>query len=103
MWTNGWTPFMRAALKGKAPLGAVFRGPTEQEIPLPGVSSETCGSLELRTGFAAASQLRQEVAANGGEEVIGRERGLLEEPVHDFETRRRAERHGDRDGAVQLD
>src|SRR4029453_15216580 len=77
-------------------------GALEEQLALASVSRERCSALELRPRFVDAPELCEEVGAHGGQEVVTRERPLRRQRVDELETRRRTERHRERDCAVQL-
>ncbi len=63
---------------------------------------ERGGALELRARLVVAAELREQVAAHGRQQVVAAQRRLASERVDQLERRLRAERHPDRDRAVEL-
>jgi hypothetical protein len=59
-------------------------------------------ALELRARLVEAAELGEEVAAHARQQVVALERRLRGQRVDELEAGRRAERHRDRDRAVQL-
>ena len=61
------------------------------------------GALKLWLCLGEAAHLEQKVPTHARQEVVGLERRLRHELVDQLQTRRRTERHRDRDCAIQLD
>src|SRR5437867_3532414 len=77
-------------------------GALEEQRALARVAREPRRALELRPGLVRAAEPGEEVAPHGRQEVIALERGLRGQGIDDLESRRRTERHGVRDRAIQL-
>src|ERR1700730_6546107 len=76
--------------------------PVEQKVTFARVARQGGGALELQLGLGEAAELEEEVTANTGQEVVGLERRLRDERVHDLEARGGTGCHRDRDCAIQL-
>src|SRR6266516_1739541 len=79
-----------------------YRGAFEEQGALAFVVGERCSTLELLTCLVQAAELGQEVAADAWQEVVTLQRRVRGERVDELQARGRAERHRERDRAVQL-
>src|SRR5216684_6111528 len=85
------------------PLRGAFCGSSLQELALANVLCQRCGTFELGARLPRTAELPQEVAADGRQQVVRRERGLVDERVHKVEAGSGTERHPHGDRPVQLD
>jgi len=75
----------------------------EQQISLARVLRERRRAVEFGAGFVETFQLEEQIAANAGQQVIGRKRSVARQFVDDRQSRRRSGRHRHGHCAVQLD
>jgi hypothetical protein len=79
------------------------RGAIEERVSLAQVAREGRRTLELDFCFGKASELVQEIPTHSWEQVIAPERPPGRDRIRDGEARLGAVRHGDGDGAIDLD
>ena len=75
----------------------------EEEVAFAGVAGEGSGALEFGAGFVEAVEFLEQVGADAGQEMVGLERGLVEEGVDEIESGLRTISHRDSDSAVEFD
>src|SRR5215831_16173392 len=73
----------------------------QKQLSLAGVLHQGSRAFELFASIVGASELREKIASDAREEVIGTQRGFVDERVDELEARGWPERHRHRDGAVQ--
>jgi len=76
--------------------------PLEQQRTLALVLRQAGGPFEFGLRFRVPAQLRQQVAAHAGQQVVGAQRGHVQQGVGEGQARLRTIRHAQRDGAVQF-
>jgi len=77
-----------------------FLGAGEEEFAFAGVGGERGGAGKFFLRFGEAAEFGEEIAADGGEQMIAFEGRLGGECVYDFEAGRRTGRHCDGYGAI---
>ena len=74
----------------------------EEQVALARITRKRCRALEIGTGIFEASELSEEVAAHGRQQVVGLERRLRDKRVDELQAGFGTKGHGDRDGSIQL-
>ena len=90
---------IRACLT-RHPFGHALRGSSLKELALARVLRQGRGALELGARLLEPAELPQEVAADGRQKVLGLERWLRDERVHQVKSGSGTERHPHGDGPV---
>src|SRR5262245_63952800 len=83
-------------------LPGACRGAHEQQFALARIVSERRGAFELLARFVIATEFSEKVTAYARQQVVSLERWFRGQFINEFKSRLRAERHADRDGAIQL-
>jgi hypothetical protein len=78
-------------------------GAVEEKFAFAGVLGEGGSALELHFGFREAPELEEEIAADGGQQMVVLERRFGGELVDHFQASGRAVGHGHSDAAIQFD
>src|SRR5262249_44402184 len=78
-------------------------GAVEQQGTLASVAGEPGRTLELPRGFAEATELGEQIAADARQKMVALERGVGNERIDELETGGWTERHAHRYGAIQFD
>src|SRR5262245_17675218 len=84
--------------------GRVLRpGSFQQHRALRFVPRHPSGAPEFRTGVVSPAKFVEQVASNGGKQIVVREQGLAGNLVERVESSLGSERHSRSDGVIQRD
>src|ERR1700759_1632586 len=78
-------------------------GASKKQLPLAGISRQRGSALELGARFGKATEFVEEVAANTGEQMVVFQLATRLKLIDQCKAGGRSFRHGDGDGAVEVD